>query len=103
MDTCECGSVKRPGQAACERCEYLDGTRVGEAKIIGSLRERGGIGDMYQIAADVGLTVRSVQRGIRELKRSGRVYRITPHVDGMRERVLWVLIDRMPASQRMRG
>lgn len=96
MSTCDCGSDKRPGRAACERCAYLDGTYGGETKIIMALRERGGVGDLYQLAADLDMTLRSVQRNIAKLKRAGRVYR-TERINNSHDRALWTLIDGLPA------
>jgi DNA-binding MarR family transcriptional regulator len=109
MARCECGGVRavrtqfrrrKDGTVtevkytldACARCGYLDGAGEAEAQLISALRVRG-TSDIYKLADDMGMTIRTVQRTLARLRQGRRVRRIASDEcgNGYADRALWTL------------
>jgi DNA-binding MarR family transcriptional regulator len=70
--------------------------------MIAALRARGGATDIYRLARDLDVTVRSAQRNLARLRKSGRVHRVRPRLEGVidyHEPVLWVLVGDAPRQE----
>lgn len=74
--TCECGSPKRIGAEACDRCSSLDGTNVPEQELIDALRNLGGDATVEAIQVEAGWSYRHTRRVAQRLEATGRVLRI---------------------------
>jgi hypothetical protein len=71
---CECGTPKRRGSPACERCRFLDGQHANYADVIAVLRGTDGM-SVSEVAKATGRGRRSAFRVLKQLLASGRVRR----------------------------
>lgn len=94
--TCECGSTKRAGAEACERCEALDGVDVPESTLVNALRNLGGDATSEAVLVETNWSYRHLRRTAERLEKSGRVLRIETGTERHINQPVLMLTDAHP-------
>jgi hypothetical protein len=97
--TCECGSAKRVGAEACDRCAALDGADVPESTLVNALRNLGGDATSEAILVETNWSYRHLRRTAERLEKSGRVLRIETGTERHINQPILMLADAHPLAK----
>lgn len=98
MKRCDCGALRRDDATACDRCSFLDGTDR-SFEIVQALRALGGGARIWELAEEIGTSVRQVYRWLLPLVQLSRVRRIvTSQVHRCEEIWWWLDTESVPVA-----